>query len=99
MNEYPDHIVIAKLSSLLYGFNQFLEYVIDLIIVVQFFKDLNSEFICVAFKFLISQFRIPTILNFPRLVFSVWNMSSSKLKPSFGGRGGVLVGFGGLIRS
>ena len=53
MNDYPDHIVIAKLSSLLYGFNQFLEYVIDLIIVVQFFKDLNSEFICVAFEFLI----------------------------------------------
>ena len=39
---------------------------------------------------------MPTILNFPRLVFSVWNMSSSKLKPSFGGSGGSLEGFGGL---
>ena len=53
MNDYPDHIVIAKISSLLYGFNQLLEYVIDLIIVVQFFKDLNFEFICVALEFLI----------------------------------------------
>ena len=26
-------------------------------------------------------------------------MSSSKLKPSFGGRGGALVGFGGLSRN
>ena len=42
---------------------------------------------------------MPTILNFPRLVFSFWNMSSSKLKPSFGGRGGTLVGFGGLSRN
>ena len=38
------------------------------------------------------------ILNFSRLWFSVWNMSSSKLKGSFGGGGGggFLVGFGGL---
>ena len=35
------------------------------------------------------------ILNFPRLVFSVWNMSSSKLKSSFG----FLVVFGGLSRN
>ena len=41
------------------------------------------------------------ILNFQRLVFSVWNMSSSKLKSSFGfgGCGGFLVGFGGLSRN
>ena len=42
---------------------------------------------------------MPTILNFPRLVFSDLNMSSSKLKPSFGGRGGALVGFGGLSQN
>ena len=38
------------------------------------------------------------ILNFSRLSFSVWNMSSSKLKDSFGGGGGGLLGIGGLIR-
>ena len=38
------------------------------------------------------------ILNFSRLWFSVWNMSSSKLNSCFGdgGSGGSLEGFGGL---
>ena len=66
---------------------------IDLFNIVQFFKDFNFEFVCVALEFLI--FPALNILNFPRLVFSVWNMSSSKLKSSFG----FLVGFGGLSRN
>ena len=45
----------------------------------------------------IPSFQRVDLMNFPRLVFSVWNVSSSKLKSLLGGRGGVLVGFGGLF--
>ena len=65
---------------------------IDLFNIVQFFKDFNFEFVCVALEFLIFPALDANYFEFSKTcVFSVWNMSSSKLKSSFG--------FGGLSRN
>ena len=64
---------------------------IDLFNIIQFFKYFNFEFICKRFEFLILPASYVNNLNFSRLSFSVWNMSSSKSK-GIGGGGG----FGGL---
>ena len=66
-----------------------------------FFKILTLNSFVKDLNFLFCLFCTLKISNFPRLVFSVWNMSSSKSKSPFGvgGSGGFLVGFGGLSRN
>ena len=59
-----------------------------------FLKILNLNSFVKDLNFLFCLLSTLIILNFSRLWFSVWNMSKSKLKGSFGG--GVLLGFGGL---
>ena len=67
--------------------------------VVQLFKDFNSEFVCVAFEFLIIPALYANYFEFFKALVLVWNMSSSKLKSSFGvGGWGFPVGFGVVIK-
>ena len=53
--------------------------------VVELVKDFKFEFVCKRFEFLILSALYANDSEFSRLWFSVWNMSSLKLKSSFGG--------------